>query len=148
MTIGFAEKLLTWMAGSVIAFGLTGLAATLPALDWPIRFFADLVYWPVDGGQSLDDPTSRLLIAVAGGIMTGWGVLMYCLATQGLQIARDFSLRMIRLTILVWFVVDSLGSVLAGAPWNVLGNLIFLVGFGWPVQVLLGGQAAQHRARA
>ena len=125
-----------WLkAASVItfAFGLLCSVATIPALSGIIVFFLDLAFWPVDGAQSIAVPELKLALAVSGGILMGWAVLMWLAATR--VYARDAHLGrlMILASIGTWFVTDGIGSVAAGAPLNVLLNVPFLLMFALPV---------------
>ena len=120
------EKLLKTGAGLVILFGGVIWMGAHPAMAAVPTFFGDLIFWPLDGAQRLTSEGARLLSAIGGGIMVGWGILLWALAGEGMRIAPAFSKRVILLSIWTWFCVDSLGSVLAGAPFNLIGNLVFL----------------------
>lgn len=113
----------------LIAFGLLTVASTIPALTPGLSFFADLAFFPLDGQQSADDPVIRFIAAVGGGIMTGWGVTL-------LVLARGGDLRQAVLWgAFAWFIPDSLGSIISGAPMNAVYNLGFLAIFlvaAWP----------------
>ena len=110
-------------AFALIGFGvLMGVAAYEP-LSAPLQIMGDLVFWPMDGSPALDSAPIRLVSAIAGGLMTGWGVMLLVLANGG-AISRSVLLGSI-----AWFAVDSTGSVLAGAPINALFNLGFLALF-------------------
>ena len=37
-------------------------------------------------------------------------------------------------SVALWFLIDSTGSLAAGAPLNILGNLVFLAMFLWPLR--------------
>lgn len=120
-------------SGITFAFGLLCSLATIAALSGIIVFFFDLAFWPIDGGQSIAVPELKLALAVSGGILMGWAVLMWLVATR--VYARDAKLgrSMILASIATWFVTDGMGSVAAGAPLNVLLNVPFLLMFALPV---------------
>ncbi len=129
------QRAQTWLKGAsiaVIGFGLLILGAAHPATGGLTVFFTDLIIWPLDGGQSLALTEQRLLAAILGGVMAGWGVILYGLATA-LTEAPDAIRKLILMSIGTWFVLDSLGSVISGAPLNVLGNLGFLALFAVPL---------------
>jgi hypothetical protein len=48
----------------------------------------DLLDWPLDGSSSTFANESFILNAVLGGVMIGWGVLMYYLADELQQSPR------------------------------------------------------------
>lgn len=131
----YPQNLKVLKAGCIIlmVFGIMFAAAAAPALSYPAMFFVDLAIWPLDGTQSLAAPETRLLCAVGGGMLVGWGALLYLVSDQ--LIGREPALvrKFVLISICSWFVVDSLGSVAAGAPVNALFNIGFLLLFAVPV---------------
>lgn len=123
------QKGLRLAAAVTLATGIVLAVAALPALNLPVRLLADLLIWPFDGGQSLAAPETRLPLAIGGGVMLGWGVMIWMLAGQPMQQAPEAVRAIIRRSILAWFVVDSLASVAAGAALNVGANAVFLALF-------------------
>lgn len=117
----------------VIGFGLVGAMAAVPKLSGPMLLLTDIAFWPIDGAQSLAAPETRLFSAIGGGLTVGLGVAMWMLATR--LYAREPELaRSIMLTAMgSWFVVDGVGSALAGAPVNVLLNVGFLLAYVIPL---------------
>lgn len=132
-----ADKTQTWLkvaSALTIGFGLLiGLAAH-PATAGVTLVLTDLIFWPVDGAQTLAAPETRLLCAIIGGVMAGWGLMMWLVTTR--LYPRDPALaRMLILTgIGTWFVIDCAGSLVAGAPLNVLFNVVFLLLFVIPLR--------------
>ncbi len=108
---------------TLIAFGPLSVLSIVPPLSGPMGVVLDTVFWPIDGLQGAGQPETRLLLAILGGITLGWGVTLWQLA--GAPLARDPALirPIIRNAILAWFVLDSAGSLLAGAPLNVAANV-------------------------
>jgi hypothetical protein len=93
----------------------------------------DFVFWPVDGLQDASAEATRLLFAILGGITAGWGVMMWCLAGEPLARDPDLVRPILRTSLLAWFVLDSTGSVLAGAPFNAVLNVLILAAFLFPL---------------
>ena len=131
------EILLLWLKVASTITVLTGIMAALashPAGDqlWLLLF--DILSWPLDGVPNAFDKVSRPLNAVLGGVMIGWGVLMYGLLQKRVfsEAIRTLLLR----SILLWFVTDSIGSFFAEIPGNVLLNISFLVMFLPPLLLL------------
>lgn len=128
-------------AAVTLGFGLLIGAAAIPALQEPTRLLLDLIFFPVDSGQTLDTAATRLLSAITGGLMAGLGVMLWVVATE--LCPRDPALgrRLILLGIGSWYVVDSSMSFAAGAPLNVLFNTGFLLIFFVPAWRLNGDGA-------
>ena len=119
-TLGFAL---------MIAFGSHELT------DGPLRWFADLLFWPLGDPQIVTNE-AQLLAAILGGIMASWAVLVWML-TDALAAEQPLLLRRLILAMMaIWFVIDSAGSVASGGWLNVIGNLGFLALFVLPARRL------------
>lgn len=120
------QKGLRLAAGVTMLTGLALALAALPALNMAVRLLADLLIWPMNGAETLAASETRLALAIGGGVMLGWGLMIWQLAGEPLERAPHAVRSIIRTSILSWFVVDSAGSIAAGAALNVLPNLVFL----------------------
>lgn len=125
------------------AFVVSGAVMALaPAigLTAPLDFLVDLVFWPLDGAQSVAAPETRLATGIAGALLTGWGWTLLAISRHAL--ARDgahgWAWRAMMGGLLCWFVLDGIASLAAGAGGNVLGNLAFLVLMGAPLLLMRG----------
>lgn len=130
-------KTVNWLKAAsaiVIAFGVIMTLGSMPATSAPVALLVDLVFWPLDDRQTVSAPETRLLWAISGGILTGWGLLLWQLSTRLYPREPRLARSLILTSISVWFVVDSLGSVLAGAPLNAALNLGFLLLFFLPLR--------------
>jgi len=116
-------------ADIVIIFGLLTALAALSSTAAPTSFLMDMIFWPVDGGQAIDTEVSHLFAAISGGILAGWGVLLYLLTTRLYPRDPDLARLLISASIGTWFIIDSLGSIAASAPLNALFNTGFLLLF-------------------
>ena len=130
-------KTVNWLKAAsaiVIAFGVIMTLGSMPATSAPVALLLDLVFWPLDNRQVASAPETRLLWAISGGILTGWGILLWQLSMRLYPRAPRLARSLILTSISVWFVVDSLGSVLAGAPFNAAFNVGFLLLFVLPLR--------------
>jgi len=134
--------------GGVVFVGV-GLVTALAAHPSSGALFAlatDLIFWPLDGSPgALALPTERVLAAVSGGLMIGWGAMLLSLG-RGSSTARALLIGG-----LAWFAIDSAGSLVAGVPLNALGNVLFLgliVWAAWPTTPERAGlRPAEPRSR-
>lgn len=127
---------LIWLkvaSGLVIGFGLLMALASTKLMAAPTSLLLDLIFWPADGSQTISSSTNHFLSAIAGGLMTGWGVLLWLLVTRLYPRDPDLTRSLITASASAWFLVDSLGSIAADASLNVLLNLSFLVLFMLPL---------------
>ena len=127
----------TWLkvAGATLfAFGILGLVGSVPATNEPLRWALDLLAWPLDGYPSYESREICFLTALTGGFLAGWGTLVFLTSGELYDAAPEAVRKVVVAGFLVWFLVDSSGSILSGhwpnAVWNI-GVLIFLVGPMW-----------------
>lgn len=127
MTAAQHRMWLQFTAIAIAGFGPLCTLATVPALDEPARWALDLLAWPLDGRERLDDPTTRFLSALTGGFLMGWGVLVWVLARHVHPLAPEPVRRAVLAGLLAWFLVDSTGSITSGNPINAGFNIVVLL---------------------
>lgn len=127
------SKWLRAASALVVGFGVLVVLAAYPATAGLTMFLIDFILWPIDGAQSGATPELRLIFAISGGVMVGWGVMLWLIATRLYPREPQLARSMILWSVGVWFVVDSAASIVAGAPLNALLNTSFLLMFGLPL---------------
>ena len=135
------ERKRVWLragAGLVLASGALVALGSHPATALPAQLLADLLFWPMDGLQSGAAGETRLLAAIGGGVLIGWGVLLWQLAGEMFDRAPEGVGRLIKTSVVTWFLVDSTGSLASGAWLNVVANLAFLALFLVPLMTAQG----------
>ena len=120
-------------SGLMIFFGVLIAIATIPAAAAPVEFLADLIFFPLDGAQDVGAPETRLMSAISGGLLIGWGLMMWMLASRLYPQDPGLAKQLIVTSIVAWFIVDSTGSILSGALLNALFNVSFLLIFCVPL---------------
>ena len=116
-----------------MGFGILLAAAAWPATQAPTALLLDLIYFPVDGAQTLAGDGMRLVNGILGGVMVGWAVMLWIVSTEVYPENPVLGRRIILMSVGTWFVVDSLASIIAGAPLNAVFNVGFLLLFFVPV---------------
>lgn len=114
----------------IAAFGPIFALATVPATDGLATWTLNLLNGP--GGDSEQfRGTAQFLTALTGGFLFGWGVMIFALRAWVYDLAPEGVRRSVLVGVLAWFVLDSLGSIASGNPWNALINVaVLLVGVG------------------
>jgi hypothetical protein len=119
-----------WLKITAIVIGSFGplfFLATMDGLTEPVRFTMDLISWPLDGATTFTAPDVRFLSALTGGFLSGWGVMIWCLSIWVYDLAPDPVRRTVVSGIVVWFVVDSAGSIASGNGSNAIFNVAILL---------------------
>ena len=94
-----------------------------------MAMFLDIIHLPFDGGQSFSSDSELVLGAISGGLLFGFGVMAHQVTTHVYTSNPALGGQIIMRGICGWFVVDSAGSILAGAWFNVVLNSGFLALF-------------------
>ena len=131
-----AQTRILWLkvaSDILIIFGLLTALAAIPSVAAPTSFLLDMIFWPVDGVQTISSETQHLLAAITGGLTTGLGVLFYFMTTRLMPVDPDLARFLMSTALGSWFVVDSAGSLAAGAPLNILFNTVFAIIFWIPL---------------
>lgn len=120
-------------SASLIAFGVLIALAALPATAGPTEFLVALILGPADGSPGVAGAETRMLRAISGGLLVGWGITLWLIVARLLPRDPALARRLILSGVGAWFVVDSLGSLAAGAPANAALNVAFLLAFAVPL---------------
>ncbi len=130
------ERVQAWLkAGSALVI-LAGLAYAFAAFQPTAGLAAlldDIAAWPPDGAQAMADGEARLVGGVLGGVMVGWGTMLWLLAAKLYPSQPELTRTIILVGVGAWFVVDSLASFVAGAPLNIVLNIVFAGVFAIPL---------------
>ena len=119
-----------WLKVTAIVVGSFGpvfFLGTMEATSEPARLTLDLLSWPLDGASSYKSPDTKILSALTGGFLLGWGVMIWCLSVWVYDKAPEGVRRAVIIGLLSWFCLDSLGSITSGNPSNALFNVFILL---------------------
>lgn len=128
------ERELKLASVATVAFALLFAFASHDATDGPVRWLSDIVFWRLDDGVAQLTNTNHLADAILGGVMCGWAIMTWLLADRLLAKAPKETASIIRISMAVWFVVDSAGSIASGAWLNAVANVAFLAMFIVPLR--------------
>ncbi len=107
--------------GPVFFFGT--MAQTLA----PARLTLHILSWRFDGAATYASPDTRFLLALTGGFLLGWGVMIWCLSSWVYDSAPEGVRRTVMAGLLAWFILDSAGSIASGNPSNAAFNVLVLL---------------------
>lgn len=132
------------LKGACVFTALVGLGMLAMSFEATASATSSLTGVLFGDSTDMTSPLSRLLSGIVGGVLAGWAVTMWMVVDR-LHPQDPALVRSILLPgLTVWFVVDSLGSVVSGGALNVLGNVGFMVLFGVPL--LLGPRRVEAGA--
>ncbi|MHA7887337.1 hypothetical protein [Roseicyclus sp.] len=118
-----------WLRVSALVIGGFApflLLATIPATAGPAEWVIDLLGLPLDGTVSLASPEARFLCGLMAGFLAGWAATVWLLSGAPFDAAPEAVRRAVVGGALLWFVIDSAGSILSGHPSNAVFNIAVL----------------------
>ena len=124
----------------IILSGLTFAAMGAFGVSGLLSLFLDVAFFPLDGAQRADLPEIHLLTAISGGLTAGLGVMQWLITTEVYAENPQAGRKILLAGLIVWFVVDGAGSIGAGAPYNALLNLTFVLPFAIPLLAARRGE--------
>ena len=119
-------------SAGVVAFGLVLVCCP----GFTRRGFSLLVYASPDRLDGFGAEAARyiaLVHAVLGGVMVGWGCLLYMVTTRALPRGEPSAWSWLTLSLLAWFAPDTAYSLLSGYWQNAELNVSLLELFAVPL---------------
>ena len=127
-------RVLKYASMSLIAFGVLNILALFTPVSVILDSFHNLAQLtPLGTDHQMHSDSARLWVAISGGLLAGWGATLYLVATEVYAHNSELGKRIFLNVVGIWFVLDSFGSVMAGAPFNAVLNCGFLIAFLAPV---------------
>ncbi len=115
----------------LIVTGVLFALTALPALHGLAHIFLTVAYWPFQTVPSDISAPTTLLLAITGGLTAGLGAMQWALGTHVAPLSATVAAKVAKIAAWTWFCTDSAGSILVGAPFNVVLNLSFLLLILW-----------------
>ena len=69
----------------------------------------------------------NLLSAVIGGTLFGWGLMIGLMSYRLMKVPEDWIWSVITISVIAWYILDTLGSLLASSSLNILLNTSILI---------------------
>jgi hypothetical protein len=117
---------LTAVAVAVAAFGVFMSLFGGTPLFGPIDFFYDPSFWPGSAPAVVTD-YQAWVYGVWGATLAGWGIVLVFIARGPFAAGEAWAWRAVALGTAVWFVLDTLASLMHGVLPNVILNVVVLV---------------------
>ncbi len=118
---------------SFVLGGLLWAAGSTPGLDGATQWSFDLLKWPIDGDPGAINEGGRLMSAIGGGVLTALGVFNLLLVAPAIEAGERRILNAALLSTGCWFVIDSTGSIAAGAASNAGFNVLIFALYALPI---------------
>ena len=127
MSHRFHKRWLRVTAFVIGSFGPVCFLGTMAPTAGPARLSLDILRWQAFGTSTYASPDTRLLSALLGGFLLGWGVTIWCLSSWVYDTAPEGVRKSVLTGLIAWFCLDSAGSIASGNPSNALINVLILL---------------------
>ena len=136
MTNRTAARLIRLVSIMFFPASLIFASGAFSALDGLSVAMHDILDWPFD--QSIEEYTreARWFSAIGGGVFASLCALMFFVIAPLIQKGEHAIRGGVIASLLVWFLIDSAGSIAAGVPANAVFNVLFLALFIGPLVAL------------
>ena len=92
----------------------------------PARFILDFSDWPIDNLSAPLDKNTMWLSAIGAGLLGAVSVFLGGIVVPALKAGNRPIIHTTILAMMVWYIIDSAGSMAAGVISNVFFNSIYL----------------------
>lgn len=127
MSLEKRAKLMQLVGTIVGGYALLWALAPYDAINWPARFILSLSSGSLN---ELAEPLTthvKWLSAIGAGLLVAVAIFCYGIIAPAI-LKKDFNtLKFFKIAMITWYLIDSLGSLVAGVELNVLFNTIFLL---------------------
>ena len=128
----FWRKWLAVWCVAVAAFAVVLIGGAFGATDGPVRALLALQNPAADLTMTA---TLRFSLALMGAVSLGWAVTMWAAIDAADRLGANARpvWRLLLISVVGWFVIDSSLSVATGFALNAVSNAVLLAGFLWPL---------------
>ncbi len=90
------------------------------------RIILDLADWPIDSLSAPLDKNTMWLSAIGAGLLAAVSIFLGGIVVPALREGNRSIISTTMIAMIVWYVIDSVGSIAAGVSSNVFFNSIYL----------------------
>ncbi len=117
------------MMGVAILFFIYSLLwglAPFSEVNISARIILDLADWPLDNLSTPLDRNTMWLSAIGAGLLAAIAIFLGGIVVPAIKEGNQRTIRTTIIAMIVWYVIDGIGSIAAGVSSNVLFNSVYL----------------------
>lgn len=127
MSLDTRAKFMMVVAITFFIYSILWALAPYPSINLPARLILDLADWPLDNLATPLDRNTQWLSSIGAGVLAAISIFLGGIVVPAIKRADTSITRTTILAMVVWYVIDSTGSVASGVSSNVFFNSIYLV---------------------
>lgn len=121
-------RFMRWIAVLFGCYAVLWSLAPFPEFNLPARFILDISDWPLDDLSTPLDKQTTWLVSIASGLLAALAVFLGCVVAPSIETGDKVIKRSTVYALLLWYVIDGIGSVASGVISNVIFNTVYLAG--------------------
>ena len=113
-----------------IVFGLYAVLlglAPFAAINLPARLILDISDWPLDSLSTQLDKDVMWLSAIVAGLLAAVAIIFWGIVAPAIRKGDRSVIRTTIWAMVVWYIIDGAGSIVAGVGSNVIFNTVYLI---------------------
>ena len=127
MSLDFRFKLMRAVAVVLALYSIVWGVAPYTSINLPAKFLLDMLDWPIDNMVHTLDRNTKWLSAIGAGLLGAIAVILWGIVAPALKHGNVAVAKTTLLAFMVWYLVDSVGSLAAGVLSNIFFNTLYLI---------------------
>jgi len=127
MSLEIRSKIMFSVAVILGIYALIWGVAPFTSFNISARVLLDVLDWPIDNFAHELDRNTKWLSAIGAGLLATVAIFLGGIVAPAIRKGDTQTLRVAFWAIVVWFVIDSAGSIAAGVTSNVYFNILYLL---------------------
>lgn len=126
MSINFRTSMMMATAIIFAIYSVLWGLAPYDSINLPSRFILDISDWPLDNLSNPLDHNTKWLTSIAAGLLAAVSVFLGGIVVPAIKENNKPILRTTILAMVVWYFIDSVGSIASGVTSNAILNTVYL----------------------
>ena len=127
MSLELRAKLMQIVAIGFLLFSLMWALAPFTSINLPSRFLLDLLDWPMNNLSAELSRDVMWLSSIGAGLLLAFSIFLIGVVAPAIKAHDKRIIKVSKLAIIAWYVVDSVGSIASGVLSNAVFNTVFFI---------------------
>ncbi|MEE9327026.1 MAG: hypothetical protein V3U71_06995 [Cocleimonas sp.] len=127
MSINFRANMMMTTAIIFAIYSVLWGLAPYDSINLPSGFILDISDWPIDNLSSSLDRNTKWLTSIAAGLLAAISIFLGGIVVPAIKENNKPILRTTVFAMVIWYIIDSVGSIASGVTSNAILNTLYLV---------------------
>lgn len=121
------SKFMLLISGVFAFYAILWGLAPYESINFPSRLILDSLDWPIDSLSTPLDKNTMLLSAIGAGLLGAIAIFLGGIVAPAIKEGNKSITRTAVVAMIVWYVIDGVGSIASGVASNVVFNSVYLI---------------------